>query len=313
MCGSRRSNPATDSGLLDPIRTAVANANGVKQGARRSTVEMAGPAARETYTHDVGAEFTRLHGGRTAARDAAFFLPHLRPGLRLLDCGCGPGSITIGLAEVVAAGEVVAVDIAEAQLAAARALASERGVGNIRFQLGSIYELPLPDASVDAAFAHNVLEHLRAPEAALAELHRVLRPGGVVGIRDDDWGAYLLEPTSALLRLGVELVLQVVEHNGGNFRSARHHVRRLREAGFVDVAGYASAGGSGTTEPVAEFADVFVRQLRDPAFAAVVLGEGWADAATIEAIAADFHSWADSPDAFLAFVKCAAVGRRPAG
>jgi ubiquinone/menaquinone biosynthesis C-methylase UbiE len=274
---------------------------------------MAGPGTRETYTHDFGAEFTRLHGGRTAARDAAFFLPHLRPGTRLLDCGCGPGSITVGLAEAVAPGEVIAVDIAETQLATARALAGERGVGNVDFRLGSIYELPLPDASVDAAFAHNVLEHLRAPEAALAELHRVLRPGGVVGIRDDDWGAYLLEPTSPLRRLGVELILRVVEHNGGDFRAARHHVRRLREAGFVDIEGYAGAGGSGTTEPVAECADALVRQVRDPAFAAVVLGGGWADRATLDAVAADVRAWADAPDAFLAFVKCAAVGRRPQG
>ncbi len=274
---------------------------------------MAEPEARETYTHDYGAEFRRLHGGRTAARDAAFFLPHLRPGMRLLDCGCGPGSITVGLAQAVAPGEVVAVDIAEAQLMSARALADERGVRNIRFQLGSIYDLPLPDASVDAAFAHNVLEHLRAPDAALAELRRVLTPGGVVGIRDDDWGAYVLEPTTPLRELGFELILRVAEHNGGNFCSARHHVRRLREAGFVAVAGYASAGGSGTTEPVDECAGALVRQMQDPAFAAVVLGEGWADRSTLEAIAADFRAWAESPDAFLAFIKCAAVGRRPEG
>ena len=278
---------------------------------RRDTLGMTEDDVRETYIHDYGDEYKRLHGGRTAVHDAAFFLPHLRPGMRLLDCGCGPGSITVGLAAVVAPGEVVAIDIAETQLESARRLAAQRQIENIQFRRGTIYELPVADASFDATFAHNVLEHLRDPDVALAEMYRVLKPGGVVGIRDDDWSAYLLEPTSTLRTLGIELILRGVEHNGGNFRSARHHVKLLREAGFVDIEGHASAGGSGTSESVNEFAAVLVRQLKDPVFEKIVLGEAWTDQHTLDSIAADVRAWAAEPDAFLAFVKCAAVGRRP--
>ena len=83
--------------------------------------------------------------------------------MRLLDCGCGPGSVTLGLAEAVALAEVVGVDIERGQVQAASALARERHVENVRFEVGSIYKLPFPDSSFDALYAQSVLLHLREP------------------------------------------------------------------------------------------------------------------------------------------------------
>src|SRR4051795_8294283 len=84
------------------------------------------------YLHGATAlEQARL-ARRTAATCAAFFLPYLRPGMRLLDCGCGVGSSTVALAEAVAPGEVVGIDPQPEQVARARALAVERNVGNVR-------------------------------------------------------------------------------------------------------------------------------------------------------------------------------------
>src|SRR5262249_44921155 len=135
--------------------------------------------------------FIGYFGERVAAREAAFFLPHLRPGMALLDCGCGPGSITVGLAEAVAPGRVVGVDREPKALAVARAQAAGRGVTNVRFEEGDVHALPFADATFDAAFAHALLEHVRDPAAALAELYRVVKPGGVVGVRSPDQGLLL--------------------------------------------------------------------------------------------------------------------------
>jgi ubiquinone/menaquinone biosynthesis C-methylase UbiE len=94
---------------------------------------------------------------RTAAQEAAFFLPFLRPGMRVLDVGCGPGSITLGLAEVVAPGVVVGIDVDPAQVEQAQALAEARSMKNARFEVADIYRLPFPNGSFDAAFAHTVV------------------------------------------------------------------------------------------------------------------------------------------------------------
>ena len=85
---------------------------------------------------------------RTASREAAFFLPHLHPGMQILDVGCGPGSITLGLAEVVAPGKVVGIDLQPMQIEQARALAVERGVDSVRFEVAEAYRLPLPSPFV---------------------------------------------------------------------------------------------------------------------------------------------------------------------
>jgi SAM-dependent methyltransferase len=98
---------------------------------------------------DGGGEYARLVMAQRSAQEAAgFLLPHLAAGMQLIDCGCGPGSITLGLAEVVAPGEVIGVDVSEAALQAARVLAGEHGVANVRFERASVLKLPFPDGEL---------------------------------------------------------------------------------------------------------------------------------------------------------------------
>ncbi|HET7769099.1 MAG TPA: methyltransferase domain-containing protein, partial [Chloroflexota bacterium] len=114
--------------------------------------------SRYTYGHTPAV--VGVHAARSAENEAAFFLPHLRPGLRLLDVGCGPGSITLGLAAAVAPGETIGVDMAEAVLEQACAAAREAGTRNVTFQQAGATALPYEDASFDAVFAHTLLEHV---------------------------------------------------------------------------------------------------------------------------------------------------------
>ncbi len=64
-----------------------------------------GTKHEERYTHGYSSGVVQYLADRTAVREAAFFLPHLCPGISLLDCGCGPGTITVDLAEVVTPGK----------------------------------------------------------------------------------------------------------------------------------------------------------------------------------------------------------------
>src|SRR5262245_35735435 len=89
---------------------------------------------KEKYTHGQSKAAARAFSERTAASHAAFFIPHLKSRMSLLDCGCGPGSITIDLATLVAPGEVIGIDMAETHLEIGRKNAKERDVPNIRFE-----------------------------------------------------------------------------------------------------------------------------------------------------------------------------------
>ncbi|MDQ3701746.1 MAG: class I SAM-dependent methyltransferase, partial [Chloroflexota bacterium] len=112
----------------------------------------------ERYTYGHSAVVVDVHAGRTAEREAAFFLRHLRSGMRVLDVGCGPGSITLGLAAAVSPAEVIGLDVEPGVIARAREAAVARGAGNVRFEVGSAYDLPYAEGSFDAVFAHTLLE-----------------------------------------------------------------------------------------------------------------------------------------------------------
>ena len=92
----------------------------------------------DTYTHGHHDAVLRSHRWRTAENSAAYLLPLLRPGSRLLDVGCGPGTLTVDLARLVAPGEVVGIDVADAVVAEARRHALEAGVANVTFECGDL-------------------------------------------------------------------------------------------------------------------------------------------------------------------------------
>ena len=263
----------------------------------------------ETYgvwSPELQREYT---GGRRAKEWVGFFLPHLHPGMTLLDVGCGVGSISLDLAEIVAPGQVVGVDADASQIDDACSAAVRRGVDNARFEVAEAYELPFPDDAFDAALAHTLLIHLHEPVRALRELRRVVRPGGVVAVSDDDFGTVVLSPANPLIEEAVSLWIRMLQHNGGNPYYARHLRRYLLDAGFARTEGHAVAADyHGTLDETRRFAMLVEPLLRHQAFVDVVVEQGWADRAHLEAILAEIRAWAERPDAFYSVTYCAALG-----
>lgn len=262
--------------------------------------------ASESYSQSGNPVFEEIMARRTAAKEAVFLLPYLRPGMRVLDVGCGPGSITLGLAEAVAPGEAIGVDFQPSQVAQAQALSDTRGLTNTRFEVADAYQLPFPDNYFDAVFAHTLLWHLREPVRALTEMRRVLRRGGIAGVRDIDWGGRIHAPMTPLLEQWYEMTVRVRQRNGGNPFMARHQRQLLLDAGFARAEASASVWSSGTPGETRECANFLKAQLQG--FSKTVLAEGWMDDTTLRAVVSEFDAWAERPDALYVEMMCEGVG-----
>ncbi len=243
---------------------------------------------------------------------AEFLRPHLRPGKRLIDCGCGPGSITLDLAQVVMPGEVIGVDLREEALTHGRKLAQERGLSNVTFQVANLYQLPFPDLSFDAAFACAVLQHLATPLEALTEIRRVLKPGGVMGIVDGSAPMTYRYPTNPLLEAWDKLRFLTREYHTGSPSPALRLRALLREAGFrqTQASGALSteagppAGTAEATRRVAQNQLIQLRGLRGQ----LALEQGWVTGEELEQMAEALMVWGDDPDAVYAQPVFTAIG-----
>lgn len=251
----------------------------------------------------------RYVADRNAPRFLPFLLPHLRPGIDVLDVGCGVGSIALDLAPTIAPGRIVGVDADEGQLEAARRSAAERGIDNATFVTASVYELPFEDSTFDVVYANAVLMYVREQVRALAEMRRVLRSSGVAAVTDDDLGTVVISPERPELRLAPRLFERAVAHEGGNARYSRHLRTLMLEAGFARTEGVAHApevyGDLAATRWFAEFA---VGLFTAPSMADMVVGEGWATGEELDAVIAAVREWSELPDAFAAWLYCGALG-----
>ena len=253
-------------------------------------------------------ENTSWHAARTADNSSAFILPHLNPGMSLLDCGCGPGTITIGLAEVVAPGRVVGIDLYEPRLEKARALAAERGADNVSFKVASVYELPFEDNTFDAAFENSMLGHVDNPEKAAREIHRVLRPGGVFGARDPDDDGWLWGSLPPALNGLPDFIRAFRSYQGSNHRIGKQLRGLLRHAGFENVVASASVESHGTTDAMMCEAGRMVGVIEAPETRQIALDHQLADEATLKRWAVAMSEWGAHPDSFHVRMRCEAVG-----
>ena len=256
--------------------------------------------ARETYTHGHQPSVLRSHTWRTAANSAAYLLPHLREGQRLLDVGCGPGTLSLDLARLVGPGEVVAEDLSEDVLEIAEAYRRERGATNLRFRAGDVYALDHPDDSFDVAHAHQLLQHLARPADALRELARVTRPGGLVAVRDSDYGGMFWAPADESLDRWQEIYHAVSARNGGDADAGRHLLRFARQA---DV-GAARVSSSNWTfadpESRSWWSGLWAERLVESSLAQQAMDYGIATREELAAVSEGFRRWGNEPDGFFA-------------
>jgi SAM-dependent methyltransferase len=151
-------------------------------------------------TGEAGADRLRiLHRAYGPGTRRFLGLAGLKPGMRVADIGCGVGQVTVDLAQLVGpTGHVVGVDVSRAQLGQAHRLADQLQLANVSWVEASGGSTGLPSGSFDLVYCRFLLLHLVEPESALAEMHRLLRPGGILVCEDGDVTSAGSEPPSAL-------------------------------------------------------------------------------------------------------------------
>lgn len=249
----------------------------------------------EHYTLGYAAPAVAFVARRRLEPDGADLIPFLRPGVAVLDCGCGPGTVTADIAERVPGGEVIGLDLDASQVRLGRERAQERGLANLTFEQGDVYQLPFDDGRFDAVFSHALLEHLREPARAMREFRRVLRPGGVAVMRAPDWSGFLYSPRTPALVHAVRRYCELQNRNGGDVEVGHKLREYALQAGFERVRATAAYENY---QPLSVIGDLVAWSL---------------ECAHLPEPARAMREWAALPDGMFAEAWVSCVGFRPAG
>jgi SAM-dependent methyltransferase len=262
----------------------------------------------DTYTHGHHDSVLRSHRWRTAENSAGYLLPELRPGMSLLDVGCGPGTITHDLAERVAPGRVVGIDRAVEVIESARAGGAAET--DVAFETGDVYSLEFGDGSFDVVHSHQMLQHLTDPVRALREMRRVLAPGGVLAVRDSDYGAFVWGPDDPLLDRWLSLYHAVCTRNGADADAGRHLLAWTRSAGFTELRASSSTWTFANESEREWWGGLWADRVLASAFAEQAVEYELCTREELEAISDAWRRWSAAQDGVFIVVHAEILARR---
>jgi ubiquinone/menaquinone biosynthesis C-methylase UbiE len=252
------------------------------------------------YTHGHHESVLRSHRWRTAENSAAYLIPSLAAGMSLLDVGCGPGTITIDLARLVTPGRVLGIDRSEEAVAAASALPAERS--GVSFEAVDLFAMPFGDGTFDVVHAHQVLQHLDDPVAALIEMRRVCHAGGLVAARDGDYASMTWYPEYPELARWLDLYRRTARANGGEPDAGRRLLGWAHAAGFDEVSPSASAWCFATPDDRRWWAETWAERITVSALARRIVELGFATPDELAGIGQAWLRWATEPDGWFSIV-----------
>ena len=251
----------------------------------------------DRYTHGHQESVVAAHATRTIANSAAYLESHLRPGLDLLDVGCGPGSITAEFVNrVMPGGSVVGIDNSAEVIGRAK---STHAASGATFEVMDLYDLDLASDSFDVAHAHQVLQHVSDPVAALREMQRVVRPGGIIAVRDADYAGMHWAPELPVLDRWLTVYRSVAQANDAQPDAGRHLLRWAHEAGLSDITPSADAWLFADDERRNWWGSTWADRVVSSSLAEQSIELGLATTGELDAIAAGWREWANDPDGWF--------------
>ncbi len=268
-------------------------------------------SATPDYTMGFSEEFLQSLRRYTAEASAAHLLPHLRPGHRILDFGCGPGTISVGLAKAVAPGELHGVDMEESQIELARSVAEAGGQDNATFHVGDVTDLPFEDDFFDVAHCHNVLMHVPDTAAVLAEVKRVLKPGGIIGCREMICASSFTHPDFGVSRKAWDMFEDLLAADDGHPQMGKDLKNHVLDAGFANPRITASFDVYSTPEDILFIYGLANMWFLSPEITEAAIKYGAATQDLCDAISVAYDRWKEHPGALCAVAFGEAVANKP--
>ncbi len=263
------------------------------------------------YTMGYGDHWRQVLDRRSAASNAAYLLPYLEPGMRLLDFGCGPGSISIGLAQAVSPGKFFGVDFEASQIDLARAAAWAARLDNATFEVGDATDLRFESDYFDVAHCHALLMHVPDPGAVLAEIKRVLKPGGTIACRELSAGSSFLAPDQGTSDAVWSAFAALLAANGGHPNMGRDLKAVLNRAGFCDICPAVSFDTSSTPAEIDSVFSFLSEWFLSKDVAAAAAKHGLLEIFQTDAWRAAMQLWRAQPDAFAGYAFGEALAKKP--
>ncbi len=264
----------------------------------------------DNYTHGHHESVLRVHQWRTVANSAAFLLPYLTTSSQLLDVGCGPGTISAELSLLTPQGGVTAIDLSDEVIEIARRSHPLEDYPNLNFDSGDVYRMKYPDNTFDIVYAHQVLQHLANPVEALVEMRRVLKPNGILAVRDADYGAFTWAPPAAEFDLWMKIYQEVTRQNGATANGGRYLKGWVSEAGFSSLVVSSSVWTFSTVEDRQWWGGSWAERVVESSFAVQALSYGIADLAQLESISQTFKRWAKDESAIFFIPHVEVIARK---
>jgi SAM-dependent methyltransferase len=250
----------------------------------------------ERYTHGHHESVLRSHRWRTVENSSQYFADAIGAADLVLDLGCGPGNLTADLAANTGA-VVIGVDVAPPAISAA-----QRDFGNsesIAFCVGDGYLLPFADNTFAGTHAHQVLQHSTEPLALLQELHRVTKPGGVVGVREATYSKFRWSPDTTGLDRWLELYLKLARYNNGEPDAGDSLASWVSAAGFRQLIVAETIWNYDDQATCTWWGDLWADRIMASNFGAQLEELGWTSHQDLQDLALAFRTWSSKPGAWF--------------
>ena len=229
----------------------------------------------------------------------------------MLDFGCGPGTLSVGLARAVAPGEMHGVDMEESQIALARSVARATVQDNAIFHVGDATALHFEDNFFDVAHCYNVLMHIPDTQAVLAEVKRVLKPGGIIGCREIICDSSFSHPDFGVLKKAWNMFGDLLDADDGHSQMGKDLKVHLLQSGFANVQMDATFNVYSSPEDIASFHKLVANWFLSPAIMEAALKYGVATEKLCNEIREGHEKWKVHPGAMVAVAYGEAVANKP--